>query len=582
MIINEISQVVDPNTQDASMARAQCYRIAKHAMKIHPLIKNDEQLEAWVGKKIDLASSYIESVYDYTMTEKKGLNDDHNDGKMRKSELFQIAKEAIELLEMIQPGDHIEGWVQKHINLAGDYLIAVYHYLDYKKLNPYQEEIDPAKLSHHSSVIQKNLDEILSKKTRTNDIDTKPGMMRILKKRVHEVEKEHAKENKKTNEGGMWDRKKKLDHMTPDQLDAYFQNIANTVKQGNGPNKDWTAKDYAIDQEWRYGYKYPQYSKHVKGNTHHFPKNFKYTRSSITQNAESTGVDEAGSRLPSSMAKTKAKLDHMTPDEIRAFFKNREDFAKQHAGGIVRPGYSAKELAQGQEFRYGREFAKGRPYSKHFESKMDEGVKDWLKGLAAAGIIVGSIAGVGSIENAMDNSVPVMQAMNKALIVANQKGDQRAAQEIKHDIDVAKISLDSGKNLNTVKHLQDQYAKYMPAAKFKESLHTNDSNKFGESYDSNMANGELVQIVKNGMRILDMVKNGRTLEDWEKAYITLANDYLDSVEEQVEVESTKPGSFKDRIIKKIAQPVKDYNKEKQQEPKKYESKLAEKLAILIK
>jgi len=82
----------------------------------------------------------------------------------------------------------------------------------------------------------------------------------------------------------------------------------------------------------------------------------------------SENMDEAGSRLPSSMAKTKAKLDRMTPDEIRAFFKNREDFAKQASGGTIRPGYSAKELAQGQEFRYGREFAKGRPYSKHFEN----------------------------------------------------------------------------------------------------------------------------------------------------------------------------------------------------------------------
>jgi hypothetical protein len=82
----------------------------------------------------------------------------------------------------------------------------------------------------------------------------------------------------------------------------------------------------------------------------------------------SENMDEAGSRLPSSMAKTKAKLDKMTPDEIRAFFKNREDFAKQASGGTIRPGYSAKELAQGQEFRYGREFAKGRPYSRHFEN----------------------------------------------------------------------------------------------------------------------------------------------------------------------------------------------------------------------
>ena len=223
-----------------------------------------------------------------------------------------------------------------------------------------------------------------------------------------------------------------------------------------------------------------------------------------------------GSRLPSSMAKTKAKLDMMTPDEIRAFFKNREDFAKQHAGGVIRPGFSAKELAQSQEFRYGREFAKSRPYSKHFEStqkpyvsqaadgnwnvldkhgktvfssgnynvaqdyfkknydnlketELDEGLKDWLQRMAAAGIIVGSIAGIGSINNAMNNSVPVIQAMNKALDVANQKGDKQMIQNIKQDIETAKISLDSGQNLNTVKNMQDRYAKFMPTEYKKEN-----------------------------------------------------------------------------------------------------------------
>jgi len=75
-----------------------------------------------------------------------------------------------------------------------------------------------------------------------------------------------------------------------------------------------------------------------------------------------------GSQMSGSMAARKKKLDMMTPDEIRAVFKNREDVAKQARGGQIAPGFSAKELAQRQEFSYGREFAKGRPYSKHFES----------------------------------------------------------------------------------------------------------------------------------------------------------------------------------------------------------------------
>jgi hypothetical protein len=231
---------------------------------------------------------------------------------------------------------------------------------------------------------------------------------------------------------------------------------------------------------------------------------------------ENRKTDEAGSRMPSSMVKIKAKLDSMNPDEIRAYFKNKEDFAKQHAAGVIRPGFSAKELAQGQEFRYGREFAKRNPYSKHFEStqkpyvsqsskgkwdvldkdgktvfssgnytvaqdyfkknynnlkeiELDEGLKDWLQRIAAAGIIVGSVAGIGSINNAMDNSVPVIQAMNKALDVANQKNDQQMIKNIKQDIETAKISLNSGQSLNTVKNMQDRYAKFMPTEYKKEN-----------------------------------------------------------------------------------------------------------------
>ena len=52
-------------------------------------------------------------------------------------------------------------------------------------------------MQRHAGIIQKHLDEILSKETNTRDVDTKPGMMKILKKRVNEVEKEIAKENRK-------------------------------------------------------------------------------------------------------------------------------------------------------------------------------------------------------------------------------------------------------------------------------------------------------------------------------------------------------------------------------------------------
>ena len=114
--------------------------------------------------------------------------EDAGEGHMSKSQLYQTAKMAIELLDMINKGDDLEGWVQTKLNLAADYLQAVYHYEDYQKLNPYREELDANIMQRHAGIIQKHLDEILERKCRTEDIDTKPGMMRILKKRVNEVE----------------------------------------------------------------------------------------------------------------------------------------------------------------------------------------------------------------------------------------------------------------------------------------------------------------------------------------------------------------------------------------------------------
>jgi hypothetical protein len=285
-------------------------------------------------------------------------------------------------------------------------------------------------------------------------------------------------------------------------------------------------------------------------------------------------INEMGSRMPSSMVKTKSKLDSMNPDEIRAFFKNREDFAKQHAGGVIRPGFSAKELAQRQEFSYGREFAKGRPYSKHFEStELDEGLKDWLQKMAVAGIIVGSVAGIGSINNAINNNVPVIQAMNKALDVANQKGDKQLIQNIKQDIEVARLSLDSGKDLNTVKQMQDRYAKFMPAdykpstpaPKFKEAEEVSKTDTLTidipmfirlmeYAREDAKTDMDLHNVTTNLLKIKDKIIS---MADYNQVVVSSDVDAADAADE----------SFKDKVIKKIAQPVKDYNKNKEQ-PKK--------------
>ena len=181
-----------PDTYEAGMAQNQLLKIGTHAIRLHNMIDDGQEMESWVAKKIDLASNYVKSVHGYTAGSKagtydddgmsegtdttatdkeikmakgiafdkrnkdnmskatstiekvrKGLsqqpdvadalrtaNEDAGEGHMSKSQLYATAKMAIELIDMIKKGDDLEGWVQTKLNLAADYLQAVYHYED--------------------------------------------------------------------------------------------------------------------------------------------------------------------------------------------------------------------------------------------------------------------------------------------------------------------------------------------------------------------------------------------------------------------------------------------------------------------
>jgi len=414
-----------PDTYEAGMAQNQLLKIGTHAIRLHNMIDDGQEMESWVAKKIDLASNYVKSVHGYTAGSKagtydddgmsegtdttatdkeikmakgiafdkrnkdnvtkatstiekvrKGLskqpdvadalrtaNEDAGEGHMSKSQLYATAKMAIELIDMINKGDDLEGWVQTKLNLAADYLQAVYHYEDYQKLNPYREDLDSQLMQKHAGVIQKNLDEILARETKIADVDTKPGMMRILKKRVNEVEKEIAKENRKnTDEGGM----------------------------------------------------------------------------------------------PSSVIKSKQKLANMTDKELADRFKGADEktlrqMAWRHGYGNMSSHYLDRVKNVMTSKRTGTT-----------EAELEEGLKDWAKKTAAAGIIIAGLAGFNSINNAIDNSVPAIQAMNSALEMAIDQNDDKLAQLIKKDLSDAKLRLDIGKDLSYVKGLQDKYIKFMP------------------------------------------------------------------------------------------------------------------------
>jgi len=163
-------------------------------------------------------------------------------------------------------------------------------------------------------------------------------------------------------------------------------------------------------------------------------------------------------RMPASIIKHKQRLSYMTDKELADRFRDYdEEKLRQMAW---RHGYGKMSS------HYWDRVQKGLKES----AELEEGIKDWAKSLAAAGIIVGAVAGAGSINNAIDNSVPAIKAMNTALEFAQQQGNEELANMIEKDLKDAKLRLDIGRDLNHVKYLQDKYSKFLP----KESIQNED------------------------------------------------------------------------------------------------------------
>jgi len=327
----------------------------------------------------------------FYFTKDESVSEDAGEGHMSKSQLYQTAKMAIELLDMINKGDDLEGWVQTKLNLAADYLQAVYHYEDYQKLNPYREELDGSLMQKHAGVIQKNLDEILARETKTADVDTKPGMMRILKKKVNEVEKEIAKENRKeTNE------------------ESYIKPYVSMYR-----GKDGKMVYDVLDKHGNSAYK--------------------------------------------------------SSDERVARFYLKKNYDKLKESGILyragvkkygKAGMKAIQSAAGKGASH-QEIGKIKDQHLNDAQELEEGIKEWGKRLAMAGVIVAGLAGVNSINDAIDNSIPAVNAMNTALEMAQDSGNDELAKMIEKDLSDAKVRLSSGKDLGHVAGLQDKYTKFM-------------------------------------------------------------------------------------------------------------------------
>tara|TARA_B100001564_G_C20423383_1_gene571147 strand:- start:290 stop:784 length:495 start_codon:yes stop_codon:yes gene_type:complete len=143
-------------------------------------------------------------------------------------------------------------------------------------------------------------------------------------------------------------------------------------------------------------------------------------------------------------------------------------YPKQESGilyraGVKKYGKAGMKAIQSAAGKGASHQEIGKIKDKHLndDEQLDEGLKDWAKGLAMAGVFVAGMAGVGSIQDAIDRSVPAVQAMETALEMANDSGNDELAAMIEKDLSAVKIRLSSGKDLGFVKGMQDKYSKFV-------------------------------------------------------------------------------------------------------------------------
>jgi hypothetical protein len=70
-------------------------------------------------------------------------NKQDHEAKMAKSELLQIAKNAVAIMRVIHEGDELPGWVSSYITLANDHLNSVQEHMEYEKSAAAAVDIGP-------------------------------------------------------------------------------------------------------------------------------------------------------------------------------------------------------------------------------------------------------------------------------------------------------------------------------------------------------------------------------------------------------------------------------------------------------
>ena len=141
----------------ASMARSELYRNAKYGMDMLKMIRKEDEIEPWIASCLTKAAMNLDKIYhymdyyqhaepgvlgeaapmaDYSMDdEDMGGGDEElgeTSGSIARMNLLSIVEDSIQLFQMIQPGDHLEGWVAMKLTKASEGISSSKHFLDYK------------------------------------------------------------------------------------------------------------------------------------------------------------------------------------------------------------------------------------------------------------------------------------------------------------------------------------------------------------------------------------------------------------------------------------------------------------------
>lgn len=173
----------------ASMARAELYRNTKYAMDMLKLIREEDDIQAWIASNLVKAAEYLDQIFHYLdyytkfepehLPEGMEMPDDldapeelgETTGSIARENLTMIVEYSRKLFNMIQPGDKLEGWIAMKLTSASNAISNSKHYLEYAQFEKHagdhiadmsSGEIIAAPLDEKAPMMKKRIKETLS------------------------------------------------------------------------------------------------------------------------------------------------------------------------------------------------------------------------------------------------------------------------------------------------------------------------------------------------------------------------------------------------------------------------------------